>query len=296
MCNLLISCAVQLHHVWHICSPVMLIQESYFDCLELSGLVDSPDLHRLQSHWSRPRLLSQTFTSLPSAIDGRDWQAALCPAGNKTFSSCLQLLNITTALVSVRPRVETSVYEEHFCTSLVSETVKRWCRVNFTSLTFHHSCWTSTSTCFSFMLFEFVALEKRQIWSVNWPQNTLQIVCSTAPLPSAECQDSTLLSCADIFHLVLHQAFYRTCTTAHVVKRVSSVGTWKNMHARYNLVIFKWGTMTTSNKLWLWTSQTHLQIDGNRTLFAEVRVKLKVQCVNILIQKQSRFLQQTRFW
>lgn len=29
--------------------------------------------------------------------------------------------------------------------------------------------------------------------------NTLQIVCSTAPLPSAECQDSSLLPRAHIF-------------------------------------------------------------------------------------------------
>lgn len=37
------------------------------------------------------------------------------------------------------------------------------------------------------------------------PVNTLQIVCSVAPLPSAECQASARLSCAGIFHFVLHR-------------------------------------------------------------------------------------------
>lgn len=38
---------------------------------------------------------------------------------------------------------------------------------------------------------------------VDTPMNTLQTVCSAAPLPSAECQASTPLS--DILHFVLHQ-------------------------------------------------------------------------------------------
>lgn len=51
--------------------------------------------------------------------------------------------------------------------------------------------------------------------------HTLQIVCSTAPLPSAECQDSPPLSGAGIFHFVLHrqiqQPFQRATESRWVV-------------------------------------------------------------------------------
>lgn len=69
------------------------------------------------------------------------------------------------------------------------------------------------------------------------PLNTLQIVCSTAPLPSAECQDSTptvprrhfpcCSSSTDtaVLSVWAQTAFHTVCKISHLVKGKTSVFT-----------------------------------------------------------------------
>lgn len=59
----------------------------------------------------------------------------------------------------------------------------------------------SSSWCFWGCGFRAEALMISELWH-DRPVNTLQIVCFTAPLPSAECQDRTLQPSTQIFHFV----------------------------------------------------------------------------------------------
>lgn len=70
------------------------------------------------------------------------------------------------------------------------------------------------SSCFWGCGFRGETVVISELW-LHRALNTLQIVCFTAPLPSAECQDSSLLSCDETFHFVFYQ-------------KISSFGDWLN--------------------------------------------------------------------